>query len=211
MDSQTIVERYGAKLKGQQLLFPEHEYTLRHTPFQPTGDRDFDRETLVHWWMHVYIPDGYGSEKTPYEIYQTWSNGLWPLFLYCKPSGYLPETYQSAIQLSCYKNEPLEDHLADVRLWLPHCKPFTYKDKKGESRPGVHVGIFERTLSEHGVYDLRVWSETDMDLGKTTYGRYQVLQHFTSLEEAVAYIQKHHYYEKSRTHEETGEDGDGEG
>ena len=71
MDSKTIVDRYGAKLKGQQMLFTDYDYILRHTKFQSV-DPDFNREALVHWWMNVYLPEYRGrDESTPYEIYSS--------------------------------------------------------------------------------------------------------------------------------------------
>jgi hypothetical protein len=90
--------------------------------------------------------DGYGRDKTPYEIYSTWSNGAY-LFKYIKQSGYIPENRQAHIEICAYKNEPLADHLEELELWLPHVKELN----------GVkHIGIFESSLSEFGVYNFEI-------------------------------------------------------
>lgn len=54
MDSQTIVEKYQAKLSGQQMLFADHDYILRQTSFKSI-DPSFDKESIVHFWMNVYV------------------------------------------------------------------------------------------------------------------------------------------------------------
>jgi hypothetical protein len=191
MDSKMIVERYGAK-NSKPLLWDDHDLTLRKTEFKATGDWNFDRQTLVHWWMNVYVPNGQRDEETPYEVYKTWSSAVGRYFPFAKAGGgYNPKTDQSAVEICTYKNFPVEPQLNDLQLWLPHLKPI-----EEDGRSYQYLGIFEHTLSEGGVFFLRIYSETDVALWKTTYGHSRLLRSFPMLQEAVLYVSKNHWYEK---------------
>ena len=58
----------------------------------------------------------------------------------------------------------------------------------------IYFGIFEYTSSENGIFNLWIDLEKELfTLCKTTYGRKSTLKEFSSLREALAYIQKHHH------------------
>lgn len=189
MDSKTIVDRYEAKLEGQQFLWDDYDYILRHTNFKAI-DPDFDREALVQWWMNAYVPDGYGEQATPYKVWDTWYNAMWKSFKHVRIHGIRPETNQSAIKFSAIKNMPLEPQVQELVMWLPHIKESlgVKGDKKGKC-----VNIFESTLSQHGVYSLMVYNETKFVIKR---GFYDIIKEFSTLETAVDYIRHHLWYQK---------------
>jgi hypothetical protein len=192
MDSQTIVNKYEAKLEGQQLLFSDDDLVLRKTPFKSISE-DFDKEVVIHWWMNVYVPNGYGELETPYPVYSTWSNAVYKCFNAVKTGGYCTETNQTGIEVCFYRDDPLDEQIAEVKMWLSHLKPI----KKGDTT-AIHLGVFEHTLSEGGVYTLWVYPENKVILEKCTYGRIHPLKEFSSLDEAFKYVAQNHWYEKSR-------------
>ena len=62
----------------------------------------------------------------------------------------------------------------------------------------LYISIFEHTLSENGVFHLQVTDEDDqfkIELKKTVYSSDRDLEEFDNWLSALAYIQKHHYYE----------------
>lgn len=192
MTSEEIVERYGAKLKGQQRLWDDPDLVLRQTPFRPTGERRFDRDAIAWWWLNVYVPDGYGDEKTPYEVYKTWSAAVYECFRYVRLSGYWSETNQQAVQILGYRAEPPEAHTADLLVWLPHVR-----EGRGRSdRPGKHLDVFEHTLSQYGTYTLTVNGDGSATLGIQAYGRWRELRAFGSAEAAVDHVRLNHWYEE---------------
>lgn len=194
MESQAIVDRWGAKLSGQQVLFPDPDLVLRRTLFTETGDKSFDQEALIHWWMHVYnydkdyLPDN----KVPYEVYKTYSNALLKFFNYAKASGcYSPKTNQSVIDLACYKHKPVEDHMAELNMWLPHII---------EINGCKYVKIFERSLSEYGVYTMRVYKDrTDLEFCR--HGHVEVIETRPTVEKMVAHVHDRHYYQDGEDNE----------
>lgn len=194
MNSQTIVEKYGAKLEGQQLLWQDYDLILRKTPFQDI-DPEFNKQALIHWWMEVYVSDGCGEQETSQKVYSSWSNGLYKNFEYAKASGlYHSQNNQSAIQLGAIKNEPIEDQIEELKMWLSYTKPI--KNEYGVEYK--FVSIFESTLSRHGIYHLQIHSDDNIKLMFTRYGNPSVLKEFKSLEDAVEYVAKNHYYKKSK-------------
>lgn len=210
MDSQTIVELFGAKLEGQQLLFEDHDYMLRNTKFKvyPNECVETNQEILIHWWMHVYVPDGYTHEqKTEYEIYKTWSNALWHNFKYVMPEGYCQDTHQSSIRLACRKHIPLAPQLKELELWLPHMKEITDENGRGD-RKAKYVSIFEHTLSKGACFSLSVYSETEITLNALSYSHHRVLQKFDSLAAAVDYVRLHHWYESENEEDQRSEEDD---
>lgn len=200
MDSKTIVDAYGAKLSGQGLLFEDHDYTLRHTPFKEINPQ-FDREAVVHWWMNVYVPDGWGDDRTPQEIHETWSSAIFKTFLYIHQSGYNPRTNQTSIDIACIGDVPVEPQLEELRMWLSEYKPIPT-----EGDGDVHyVGIFESTLSEFGIYHLEVYDDESCIIRKTTYGRPEILSTFDNLKSALDYIRLNLWYQKTRDGQDESE------
>jgi len=198
MNSADIVKLYDAKLSGQQLLIPDDDFVLRNVPFKDTGDKQLNKEILVHWWMNVYQPDSYQYDtKTPYEIYRTWSCAVNNNFHFARADGsYSPVTGQSAVRLTCYRKKKLEAHVYELKMWLPYIKPIPESHRREtDKRLRKHVSIFEATLSEYGVYGLNIFDDNDIVLYKVAYSTYYELKRFTDLTSAVKYIQENHYYE----------------
>lgn len=196
MDSSEIVKLYDAKVSGQQLLIPDDDFTLRNTPFKDTGNKQTNREIVVHWWMNVYEPNSYQYDtKTPYEIYRTWSNAANNNFHFAHAnSGYNAYTNQSVVRLAARKKKKLDAQLFELNMWLPYIKQSKSQNPK-ESRLCSWVDIFEYTLSEHGSYSMEVFSETDVVIGVMRYHSWYEVKRLSSLREAVDYIRCNHYYE----------------
>ena len=185
--SQEIVDKYKVSEKGQLTLFSDPDELLVKTKFQKTDDPEFDKLAIVHWWMNVYVPDGYGRYKTEYEIYSTWSNAIGNNFKYISQSGYNLQTRQSCVQIRAYKNEPTADLLAELELWLPHIK---------ECDGIKHIGIFESSLSEHGIYAFEIRKDKFV-ITFTRYHNKRDLKEFDNLSDAVNCIRESIYYKKN--------------
>ncbi len=200
MNSKTIVEKYEAKLEGQQFLWTDYDYILRKTPFKSV-DPNFDHETLVHWWMYVYCPVSDLTEETvSLEIFKSWSDGIHKTFKHISCFGYRPETNQSALNFRAYKDEPTDEMVAELGLWLPHVKPadcYVDGESKHKRRQGVYIHIQEETCSERGAYSLQVFGD-EYEVGRLTHGHYRVLKRFTNLQEVVSYISQHHWLGEKR-------------
>jgi len=203
MTSERIVERFNAKLKGQQLLFEDPDIVLRNTKFRPLADELLSeaQEMIIHWWMNVYVPDGRGDNHTPQEIFSSWSNAKYHYFKFCQVDGYCPDIQQSAIHLKCYKQMPLAPQVRELQMWLEPAKSFilsTGRTKKPTDRVGKYVSIFEHTLSRWASYYLYVYSDdTDCAIYSNRYGRYSLEKEFKTLESAVDYIRLNLWYESS--------------
>lgn len=106
--------------------------------------------------------------------------------------GYYPFSEQRAIEIMLYKGvqDNLDKTFEAISLVLPFIKPI---NDEGERR----FKLFEHTLSEWGIYDLRFDKVGTWTLNKTTYGRKNVEKTFENLYDALKYCQKHHYYESS--------------
>jgi len=200
MDSATIVEKYGAKLEGQQMLYPDPDYVLRKTKFRPI-DPEFDKQALVHWWMNVYLPDQYVDEYSAalgginQEVYRSWSNAIYSYFSCARCSGsYNSNTSQSTVQFQAYKHDLLDPQIAELKMWLPHIKPCLNPESKREGR---HISILERKLSKDGAWRLWIYSDNDLVLTITAYHRYSEVEKFTDLVSAVKYIAENVWYQKS--------------
>lgn len=107
------------------------------------------------------------------------------------PSGYYPETNQTHVELKLIKGKPetKAKTIESLATILPFLKPI--KDGK------VHLGVFEHTLSEHGIYKLLIDKETmRCELTFTRYSRTSSEKTFENLNEAIEYIYDKHYYEE---------------
>jgi len=193
MESREIVDRWAVERSGQLLLWEDHDQLIRTTPFKAV-DPDFDRQVLIHFWMNVYKGDAWNvEEKVEYEIWKTYHDPLYSMFLYVKPEGYMRESCQSCLQIAGYKKEPLEDHMKELLMWLPHYKCVTNSEN---DRKAQYFSIFEHTLSEGGIYNAWVYSPTECEIGFTRYGHYSVKHRFDSLEKMLDYIRLNYWYEK---------------
>ena len=187
MDAKTIALEYKVQ-HPEPLLWEDWERVMRATPFRKTGDDWFDMQAIVCWWMDIYIPN---SRETDYQtVWRTWDRAVWNYFKYIRPGGYVIATNQSHIRLSCHRNQPIEDHIKELNIWLPYVKPV--EDDEGILHK--NISIFEHTLSEYGCYDLLIYPDS-YKLQKITYHRPRILATWPTLEEAAKYIHTHHYYE----------------
>ena len=138
----------------------------------------------IEWLL---FEDGHSSDMKHYNECQRFFQelGLWV-------SGYYPYSEQKSLQVMLYKGaqDNLDNTFESINLVLPFIKPI---NDEGERR----FKLFEHTLSEHGIYDLKVDKEGVWALNKTTYGREKVEKTFENLYDALKYCQKHHYYESS--------------
>ncbi len=194
MTSQEIVDRYGVEnCANMDRLFPDPDLVLRNTHFIPQEDETFNRDSIIHWWMHVYVPDGFGDYRVLYEAYKTWSNALYRYFRYARPNGYVSQTNQSSIKIGCYKKTPLEPQLAELQLWVPHVKEVTFdKDEERSYAKAKPIRIFESSLSLSGSWTLYVTDTGYCEIYRNQY----VEQKFNTLAEAVDHIRLNLWYQK---------------
>ena len=147
-------------------------------------EEDMTLAEKVEWLL---FEDGRSSDMKRY-------NECWNFFqeMGLQVRGYYPFSEQRAIEIMLYKGvqDNLDKTFEAISLVLPFIKPI---NDKGERR----FKLFEHTLSEWGIYDLRVDKEGVWILNKTTYGREKVEKTFENLYDALKYCQKHHYYESS--------------
>lgn len=183
MDSKTIVDMYGAKLE-QGMLFPDYDYILRQTPFKSISPK-FDRDSLVHYWMNVHVPDGRGDLNTPYESYKTWADAVYKSFKRILLSGYNPKTLQQCVKLALNARKKIDRAKAELNLFVPHIKPV------GEFKL---VSIFEHTCSLHGIHTLRVYPER-YEVWIQSYGNDRKSFGCTDLDTCLNHIKKYHYYD----------------
>jgi hypothetical protein len=100
--------------------------------------------------------------------------------------GYYPATNQFALKVKFDQNRPLE-HQLGILDFVEYLKPF-----EGTK----HIGVFEYTLSEDGVYCILVSDKTK--LIKTTYGHDRTIRMFDTLLECLRYVYEYHPYEKKK-------------
>ena len=105
-------------------------------------------------------------------------------------TGYFDETEQVCIRISLTKGskKSFNATVKGLKFILPYLKPIGNK---------IPIDIFEETLSEHGVYKLKV--DKDMKksvLTKTCYSMEMWVEKFNTIEEAVLYIQQNHWYDE---------------
>lgn len=147
-------------------------------------EEDMTLAEKVEWLL---FEDGYNSDRKRYEECQKFflELGLWV-------SGYYPYSEQKALEIMLYKGvqDNLDKTFESVNTVLPFIKPI---NDRGERR----FKLFEHTLSECGICDLKVDKEGVWTLNKTTYGREKVEKTFENLYDALKYCQQHHYYESS--------------
>lgn len=185
-----MVELLGGQTSGYTLLWEDNEYTLRNTPFKSTSDKKKDKEIIAYWWLQAYVPDGFGNEKTPYEIYRTWSNALYGFECVGPDSSYNPDTKQCSAKFCVEKDSDLQTGLEELFLILPLMKSLEEKGQKYK-----YFGVFERSLSEYGVYSVKYYDDLNIELGITVYGSYRILEKFTSPEALLKELQRKYYYE----------------
>jgi hypothetical protein len=109
-----------------------------------------------------------------------------------RSSGYYPDTNQRAVQIGLYQDDDddFEVQYKGLESILPVIKPLTEGFKR--------IDIFESSLSEFGVYSLRVYADDDYKINFTRYSNSRTIAEFKTLREAMKFIQKNHYYQKRK-------------
>lgn len=107
-------------------------------------------------------------------------------------SGYYPDTNQRAVRIGLYRDddEDFDVQYKGLKSILPIIKPIKQDFKR--------INISESSLSEFGIYSLRIYSDDDYKLNLTRYGSPETVAEFKTLREAMKYIQKNHYYKKRK-------------
>ena len=103
-------------------------------------------------------------------------------------SGYYHETDQAGISINLDKDTPWQEQRS-IEQAYPYLKPL----EDGH----IHISIFEHTCSEYGSYYLKVSTQDQplqIELACKSYGWETVKQTFTTWDEALAYIHKHHWH-----------------
>ena len=102
-------------------------------------------------------------------------------------SGYLPATGQRHLEMCAYRNRPgeVERLVTAIQTVAPH---LTYHEGQ------ITFRIFERTLSEGGVYTLIKKEGGSWSVVKTTYGITKTIKTWPDLRQAVEYIVDRLYY-----------------
>jgi len=137
------------------------------------------RQPSIQYLMYECTFDGDGMD-----IYTRTEAWLWK---YTNGSvmrdGFWSDTNQTGLQLHLDKNKTLEEQLG-ILEFIPHIKP----DKDGYRR----VGLLEPTLSEGGIYKIRIDAEGKPALTKTVYGQTRTVKQWDTLQECLAYLYQHH-------------------
>ncbi len=137
---------------------------------------------------YYLFEDGFVSGERYSEREQFWTNkGLW-----C--SGYTPYIEQVYLKLMLYKED--KDNLEQTINSIEEIIPFLKPQKDGMK----HLGIFEHTLSEFGIWSVK-FDEEEFQLNLCCYGRESIEKRFDNLRSLVEYVQQHHYYEISKERE----------
>jgi hypothetical protein len=169
---QAIVRNYEeleavSNQRGELLVKEKEEKPLDlEWIFSPKGDFGSMKE---YYFAHAQI------EKLGLRLSGRWGDTSQPVVEIALTPQNLGQTYES------------------LKLVLPFIHPCTRDRFEGLKR----VSVFEHTLSEHGVYALGVGADGGTcKLFRATYGWITTEREFTSLLDALKYIQRHHYYEK---------------
>jgi chromosome segregation ATPase len=142
-----------------------------------------EKENDWNWLLQ----SGYNQSTTKYNLCE---KKLAEIGL--RQNGYWEKTGQTAVQVYLTKND-LESYnktVAGLQTILPHIQPFEAELEYGKTDEVKMITIFEHTLCRHGSYELAI-SDNKIYL---CHNR-RIGQTFGSLEEAVKYVQRHHWYD----------------
>lgn len=132
-------------------------------------------------WEQVGSGYGDGVWEEVQKYMETWrERGV-------RQDGYDSETKQMSLGIVLDGNRPLKDQMG-IAKWIPYIKP---------TQGVTYIDILEHTLSEHGIYVLRI-EDDKFILQKTTYGRTKDLKTFDTLKDAMKYIYDHHPYQRKK-------------
>lgn len=122
------------------------------------------------------------------------------MFLALRPDGYRHETGQGAFQLAVPPDADLAAVRAEVELVLLPLTAFPFEEARWATLgPVKSLSIFEHTLSDPYSYMLLIDAQGQPHLINHLFGQWS----FADLGEALAYIQKHHWYGERAASEET--------
>ena len=104
--------------------------------------------------------------------------------------GYIPEIKQVAVKFYLYRKacSHNDEVVSNLKMLLPYVKPVKFSKGVGKL-----FSILESTCGEDGCFAIYVTEET-VYLCKTYYGR-EAFMDMGSFDNAMTYIQEHHYYD----------------
>lgn len=169
-----VQEKWVGVLKNHEKAIERYSVAM-HESVKNAG-----QEALIEFFLtHPY--------DLPYDtLYKIRDQFFHSIGLY--RSGTNSETGQSVIQVSFSPNKPAKNAkvLESLRKCLPYIKPCAGGYK--------YVDLIENSLSEHGSYNLHIYSENDVKLSFTRYGRESITD-LGTLDQAAEYIARRHPYD----------------
>lgn len=163
----------------------DHLHPEPHTAGPPLTQAD-----LIAFWSHPIAKiEGYSGWGHMYSATRK-------LFTALRPNGYWKETGQGAFRIQVSPDADLAVVRAEVEMILPHVIPFTFEEPGRAALGSVKaLGVFEHTMSDPYSYVLLFDAQGKLHLVNHLSERWT----FANLDEALAYIQVHHWYSE---HEE---------
>jgi len=159
-------------------------------PEPPTAGPPLTQADLLAFWSHPIAKiEGYSGWGRMY-------SATLKLFIALRPNGYWKETGQGAFRIQVPLDADLAAVRTEVEMVLPHVIPFTFAEPGRAALGPVKVlGVFEHTMSDPYSHVLLIDAQGKPHLINHLSGR----RTFADLDEALAYIQAHHWYSE---HEE---------
>lgn len=112
-------------------------------------------------------------------------------------SGYWVATGETIISVMVNRNdsENIRKNVEGVKFFSKLLTPQKIEKAPSGTPKMIMFGIFEHSLSQSGSFRLEVAPDLSLlQLSITSYGRYNLRRKFSSVEEAITYISKHHWY-----------------
>jgi hypothetical protein len=153
-------------------------------PEPPTAGPPLTQADLLAFWSHPIAKiEGYSGWSHMY-------SAMLKLFIALRPNGYWNETGQGAFRIQVSPDADLAAVRAEVEMVLPHVIPFTFEEPgRAALGPVKALGVFEHTLRDPYSYALLIDAQSRPHLVNLSEQ-----WTFADLDEALAYIQKHHWY-----------------
>ena len=154
-------------------------------PEPPTAGPPLTQADLLAFWSHPIAKiEGYSGWGRMY-------SATLKLFIALRPNGYWKETGQGAFRIQVPLDADLAAVRTEVEMVLPHVIPFTFAEPdRAALGPVKLLSVFEHTLSDPVSYALLIDVQGKPHLVDHLFGHWR----FADLEEALAYIQEHHWY-----------------
>jgi hypothetical protein len=163
---------------------------------EPATKKHFDKvakmpkKDIVEWNVR-HCTDYRFEDLASYADYEAYTSAFSSLYeLIYSIDGYEDSNgaLYAGFSLSCDQNQPLEDHVREVKDLI---KCFPYHDM-GDGKMGIYVNILEETLSSPTSYSAVIFESGECVFHRGSYGETE----FDTVEELVKYIRKHHPYER---------------